>query len=143
MTTVTVGSKLYAAFLRFILILKNSDPEFIEIMTGVLGMAWGAQLLNPAATTFDGSIAWNAVEHLAPEEVWGMIYATGGAFQVIAVLALAPRWRWLASWGCAASWGLVAGMIWAANPFSTGVVTYGIIAISQVWACWRIALEAP
>ncbi len=143
MTTVNLGSKLYAAFLRFLLILRNSDPEFIEIMTGVLGVAWGVQLLNPVATTFDGGIGWRVMQTIAPEEAWGSLYALGGLFQVLAVLALAPRYRWLAAWGSAASWGLVAGMILVANPASTGIVTYGIIAISQIWACWRIALEAP
>lgn len=143
MLMTALGSRVYQLFIRFLMILRNSDPEFTELMSGVLGVWWGWQLLNPLAVTFDGGRGWTLMAALAPEEFWGLVYVAGGVFQLAALAVASFRLRWLAAFCGLVSWLLVAGMIGVANPSGTGLVTYSVIAISQGWACWRIALEAP
>lgn len=142
-TMTVVGSRIYSWFVRFLMILRNSDPEIIELMSGVIGVLWGLQLLNPTAVTFDGGRGWAAMQATAPEEIWGTLYLAGGILQILVLLVMPKQVRGATAFCAALSWALVSLMIWYANPISTGVVTYGVIAAGQVWAFWRVALEAP
>lgn len=144
MANLSVAVSSWAAVLvaRLARMFRATEPLAIELVSGFLGFWWGLWLLLPLWDTFATTASFAFMASVAPEWLWGAVIMIGGGFQVTVVILGNPIWRWRAALGAVATWGLVAGMLATANVGGTGTVTYSIICISQMWACWRITLEA-
>lgn len=121
-------------------LLQRTDPTLAELLSGVLALGWGAWLLLPGVT-FGVAPIYDAMATIAPEWLWGLVVACGGLIQVTNVLRGALRARWFAAFAGVLSWGLVAALFAFSTPLNTATPVYSILCLSQMWACWRIALE--
>lgn len=140
MSTVTANVTRAQGWLaRLISLLRQTDPDFTELLSGVIGFFWGLWLLNPLWETFASGRGFAAMAAIAPEEYWGAAILAGGMFQIYAVLREELGMRFFAAMGAVATWALVASMIAVSNFAGTGIVVYSMICISQLWAAWRIA----
>lgn len=140
MSTVTANTTRVQNWLaRLIYLLRNSDPDFAELLSGLLGFFWGLWLLNPAWDSFSSTVSFAAMAAIAPEEYWGAAIMVGGMFQMYVVLQGDFVPRMAAALGAIGTWALIASMIAVSNFAATGTVVYSGITLIQVWACWRVA----
>ena len=125
---------------RLLRLVQVSNPILAEAMSGLLGAAWGAWLLLPA-TTFTVAPVYDLMAKLGPEWLWGLVVLLGGLMQLSGVLFQWLRLRWTAAFCAVMSWGMIAAIMASATPLNTATPIYSILCFSQMWACWRLALD--
>lgn len=120
----------------------------LEIFFAGLTTGFGAWLLFPSTAMSSPALA--EVLAMMSEAMWGAMFLTVGAAHCVWLAVNGARW-WsplVRFWAAYAAGGIYA--IWCVNiaaydPYSTGVFTYGMLAVGS-WACcgfaWRDALTA-
>lgn len=127
---------------RLYVLLFRRDFDFIEVLSGLLMLGWGAQLLLPWET-FSTSPAYAAMAALMPEPVWGGLLTWIGFTQVGAYLLDHWRVRLASALGASMAWTFLGVAFGYANLTGTGVVVYPWLALVTAWVFWRILQAGP
>jgi len=118
------------------------DTRPTELFIGTTAAVWGFFVVLPFDTFNSVSLAYQSMQALAPEGVWGLMMCVLGAAQVICLQRSA--YPWLARWHRTISLALVfmlaliASCFWISIPLSTGGIIYSMIALPQAWVTIRI-----
>jgi hypothetical protein len=98
---------------------------------GLAGWTWA--LLPSSHTVFAGNPSFDAMRHLASQQVWGMV-TLGLLIALVATLGDAHRaTHHMALVACAALWALVATMILVSNTTAPGIGLYVAFSLLTVW----------
>lgn len=110
--------------------------RILEIATVSYSFFWGITLLFPGST-FDGSASYNAMNALASENVFGVLFIILALAQVVGFnsgrFGLIRRMGYLIATGV---WFTVAAMFFISTPLSTGN-TYLIQAALTGYLYWK------
>lgn len=126
---------------RLYLLLRWADPRIIEFGNALLAVVWGTWLIMPWEA-WSGSVIYRPLLHLAPEHVWGAVYAAIGATHVRVALSGSYRWRQVFSYVGVCKWSLVAALFISGQLHATATVVYGMVAVSSAWVVIRVGLLA-
>lgn len=133
----TLSQQLKARF-AWMVLRADTDPS--EFWSGLGAVGWGGFLLIPQAGTFAAAPSFAQMATIAPEWVWGLVMFVGGLLQWLAVFREYTRLRLITSFCALLSWGFIAGLIAYSNPYSTGIVTYGVLLTGMnLWSHLRLS----
>lgn len=109
----------------------------VEGLSATYALMWGMWLANPLLDTFGGSPTYHSMSFFASEIVWG-----GWLFGLGAIILyfIARRKLHLIAFPLAtlsATWIFIAIMLARANLSSTGLVSYGTLALYSCLALMR------
>lgn len=107
------------------------------VMGGLLTLAWGLWLVKPGDSI--SLPAWAMIRHLVSEQQLGVLMILLGTGQMVAYLADHRFSRWLCALVGCLLWEGLAVLFWFAAPTSLTLVTYSVVALTQFWACLRLA----
>lgn len=116
--------------------LWHGPSEVAEFMSGTIALWWAGLLASPGFS-FDMAFSYSALGAWGTEWSWSVICGVTGILQLGALVLNWRPLRRFASGIAAALWISVTGAILVANPWSTGVGNYLIIALSTMWASLR------
>lgn len=127
---------------RLYVLIVRRDPDFPEVLSGVVMLLWGVQLVLPW-DTFTTGLGYAAMAELLPEPVWGLVLAWIGVTQVGSYLLDQWRVRLASSLGALMAWTFLTVLFGASNPVGTGVIVYGGFAGMSAWVFWRVLIAGP
>lgn len=113
---------------------KPTEPA--EFMSGVIALWWAGLLASPGFS-FTSNPSFSAFQSWGSEWSWSVFCGVVGGLQLGALVMNQKGFRHLASGLAAALWIAVTGAILIANPYSTGVGNYLVIALAAAWASLR------
>jgi hypothetical protein len=119
--------------------LMSMSTRSIELFSSVELISLGLLLLLPYQTFAANPASYEALAGIFPEDGWGLILLSLGVVQMTALIHWPSSRRYVAFIAMTIYALLTAGFF-LASPISTGVVTYGVIAISQLWAYVRLTI---
>jgi hypothetical protein len=128
------------ALRRFRYLLLDADFQFIEAWSALMGVWWGTWALMPF-DSFSGNSAFRAMAWLAPEWLWGVVFATGGLMQLSNVLHERHRARMLTAFIGSVSWMFAGFMFVAGNYTTPSTVLYFGLAMAEAWCYLRLSIR--
>lgn len=125
-------------------ILTRKDFDSAELFSSAFKVLWGGWLLLPMDTfgasgdfrLMRSAFAWQP--YLAPEAIWGLLLVGLGLNHIHALATRRFRMRRRAVRIGAGIWSAVAVLVFAASPGGPGLVVYGMLALANAWAYWRL-----
>jgi Na+-driven multidrug efflux pump len=131
-------SRMWHAARQLVDIVRYCRTDGMELNLGVLGLIWGAVMLNPLAAAFASTPSYATMARLAPEWAWGLGALLVGVGALAALLFDGARWRRIAMFAGLAYWLFVASTFALGNIDSAGWVVYGLIACYHGHAFLRL-----
>lgn len=122
-------------------VLLRRDIELVELLSGLGLLLWGLWLANPWTSVFAGTRAYALMSDVAPEWVWGSVYVLVGAAQYGTLLTGHIRLRQSGCMAALAAWAVITYIVGRGNPTSTGIVIYGLLALSNVLLLMRLEMR--
>lgn len=122
-------------------ILLRRDIELVELLSAFGLLGWGLWLANPWTAVFAGTRAYALMSDVAPEWVWASVYVLFGLVQYLSLLSGRPRLRQSGCMAALAGWTCIAYMVARGNPTSTGIVTYGLLALANLVLLLRLEIH--
>lgn len=124
---------------RSLLILRQSDPEPVELLLAMILLVFGLALLLPQPL-FTNGLVYHAMSTLASEEVWGVVLVALGVNGILSVLSGKRRYRRFTLLCKFAMFILLATLFVLSSPVTAGW-NYFLYAAAALWAYWRIGRE--
>lgn len=124
---------------RMYFLLHEAFSDAIEGQSAFIMIMWGLWLSAPG-DTFGGSPSYGILAAL-PEWLWSDITIGFGSFQLLALLHGNLKFRLLVARINAVVYVIITVSFALANVLTTGVPTYSIIAMSNMWASYRLELQ--
>lgn len=108
----------------------------------------GLTLVTPPPS-FPLSAAWTVMAARLPEETWGAIMLAIAATRIVALgingtfraFRYSPHIRAVTAVLAASVWFQVTLSIWQSAPGSTGLGTYRLILLLELWNVWRAGVD--
>jgi len=132
-----------AALLRDLFL--ETSTRSVELFSAIEAVVLGVLLLLPPST-FRSSPSYDGMARLMPETGWGVLLLVIGLVQLAGLPRRqdgteAVRWRRSLAMTSGAVYAFMAAGFVLANPLSTAVVTYTLLALSQFWAYVRLEVK--
>lgn len=105
-----------------------TGPDSGAFWNGVILALWGAWLLMPA-DSYAVSEAFDFMEKVAPEWVWGLVMLVGGSVVISGVRASEPKLTWIGCWVAAVCFTVLTAAFAFGSLFSTATIVYGVLAV--------------
>lgn len=122
-----------------LLALWRVDTRAAELISAaILGNVWGVWLLLPLHT-FSSSATYRPMSTIGNELGWGLVLLFIALIQSAALVFEWRRWRFIGALLSAAAYAFIAVMFGMGNPPGVGLPTYGILALSNLWAIRRLS----
>lgn len=125
-------------------ILISSDFIFTEFFNGLCLFLWGAWVASPHWDTFNSTPTYDAMAQLPiSEDGQGIIIMSVGLIVLFGTFYGQRKLRKYATFWATIIWIFISAMFIVANFFSTATVVYPMLALSGIWAYWRITVIKP
>jgi len=96
---------------------------------------WGLWLINPYIDTFSSGRGFTAMQHIAPEEVWAVLFIFKGIRIWYAFHVGNIKLQRDVLFGAFILWGFATVTIVISNPYGTGSVVYPLITY-YIWRAY-------
>lgn len=120
-------------------IIKETNPQIIELFNGILEVLWGLWLINPYWNTFAQSHSWSTLKNIANEYTWGCIILIIGLSHILALFGdkyyIIRRVALLSS---IVFWTNILMMFSLSNVATTAIPAYFMLLMSYIWAYYKI-----
>lgn len=103
------------------------------VSAAILLLPWGIWLMLPL-DTFGTGLAYRTMGALAPEAVWGVIFASVGVLLYVGTVLGHARVQAVAAGLAALAFALIASTLLFGNPAGAGWLTFSIPAVANFWA---------
>jgi hypothetical protein len=118
----------------------NCGDRKVSYLLAFTAIVWGAQLLDPF-DTFSTSLAFSMMSQIAPEYIWGSLFAGFGFLQLFIIRCdgghLKPISGYIQLLGVFA-WSMVSLFFFIGNPHGTGFIPYLTIMFLSLFCYWDI-----
>ena len=120
-------------------VLQPINTAAISIM-GVYTVLWGFWVANPWWFVFQSAAAYQSMEHIAPEFVWGLVAVIVGTFMIRGVVSRSYKALVIGALSGFFYWITVSGFFFWGDWHNTGGVTYLMIAAycGFIWLNLRV-----
>lgn len=117
-------------------LLLNNKTESIEFATGLLALAFGAQLFRFESNFTAGY--YGVLVSIAPREVWGVFMLFAGVDKILALLTATKWCRRVLSAVMTGVWSFIAAVCWLTAPNNVAPGIYTVIAFLCGWTYIRL-----
>lgn len=124
---------------RMYFLLHEAYSDTIEAQSAFILILWGLWLGAPG-DTFGGSPSYGILDAL-PEWLWSDITIGAGVMQMLALLHGNLKVRLFVAIFNIVVYAIITVSFALANILTTGVPTYSVIAVSNMWAGYRLELQ--
>lgn len=124
---------------------KHFQLRAIEWWSAGVMASWGLWvLLFPGM--FDENPAFDALEAMAPQQVWGCVALVAGGLRLFALLVnglwhRTPAVRWMCAMTSVLVWFLITSAFAGSNTPNVGVIIYGWHMLADMYSAFRSASD--
>lgn len=137
-TTSAAGHQIRA---RTAYLLWREDYEPVALLLALAALGRGLWILSPWTDTFEHIPLYHLHLHMAPEWLWGAIYAGMGGAHLIAVLGCWPRLIRHVSYATGIIWAISASLYVYDDVTSPAGVLFATLSLGALWVYVRSGLD--
>lgn len=122
---------------RAIFVLFVADSSLVEVLLMLAYAGWSYILLRARPDLFANTPSYQAMRDIAPQTVWGCLFAGLAIFKLVGVFGDLRLVRAVGAFLGLVFWSFIATMFVLTPGSSTGIVIYGILAFISLLVLQR------